>query len=195
MPSRTGKVVRQQVQTSVVGRVVGLDRRVVLGTGRRGSPAAAGRDPSRAPSRTLGRRTSSRTASMVASSAASTLSRSSGSVLDGAQVEPPVGRVDTVSPSSWSTVTPSRPAYAGSTVARSRPAGSATVELISPDCDVAVVRREQLDSGRALGRRRRARPARAARRASRSRRARSRGSRSGPSARRRRRRRSRPSPP
>ena len=76
--------------------------------GRPGSPAAggraarpqfsftsllSGRAPSASPPRTVAS-TSSRTRRMVSSSAASTFSRSSGSVLDGPQVEPPVGRRD-----------------------------------------------------------------------------------------------------
>src|SRR5690606_14109446 len=79
-------------------------------------------------------KTSSRTRSMVPRSAASTLSRSSGSVLDGRTLNHHIGSPEccTVSPSRWSVVTSGSAAKTDSTASIAA-STSATVLLTSPE--------------------------------------------------------------
>ena len=83
---------------------------------------------------------------MAASVSASTLSRSSGSVLDGRTLNHQVP-VLTVSPSSSSVLTPGRPAKACLTRSVAV-AWSATSELISPLAKYLVYSASSWDSGR-----------------------------------------------
>src|SRR5256885_14559506 len=82
---------------------------------------------------------------MVASSSASTLSRSSGSVLDGRTLNHQVPAV-TVSPSSSSVLTPGRSANARLTCSVEA-AWSATLELISPLAGYLAYLAGSCDSG------------------------------------------------